>query len=128
MGREEEHRKPFSLVEGKWRKQSLDWHGECEWPQPLAPRLAKCPCTRLSSSFSGVTGLCPPATLEPSWPRRSRTEAAVEMRREMPCPCSLESSSQQPSEQMGHFLYQKGEEVSGQNLGRDSFVLERSPE
>lgn len=48
----------LSLVEGKWRKLSIDWGGDGKgtYSEALAPRLAKCPYTRLSSPFPGITG------------------------------------------------------------------------
>lgn len=62
----------------------------------LAPGLQK--VYRLSCPFPSITEVCPPATLVLNWPRTSRTDVAVKVRRERSFSSSLESSSQQTLE------------------------------
>lgn len=118
----------LSLVEGKWRKPSMGWGvdgggapSQRLWPQGWQnAHISGFPLPFLASQ-----GICPPATLEPSWPRTSRTEGAGEVGCEIPFSSSLDSSSHQsPQSHSFHhwhlskwvLLYQKGEEVSGERL------------
>lgn len=117
----------LSLVEGKWRKLSMGWG--VDWGGHLLrgsdPKVGKMPLHQAFLSLSWHHRVCPPATLEPSWPRTSRTEGAGEVGCAIPFSPSLESSSHQSSQSHSFhhwhlskwvLLYQKEEEVSGERL------------
>lgn len=126
----------LSLVEGKWRKPSMGWGvdgggapSQRLWPQGWQnAHISGFPLPFLASQ-----GICPPATLEPSWPRTSRTEGAGEVGCDITLfifPGLLQSSvssksffSPLASEQMGPPLSERRGSIRGETL-----VLGRSPE
>lgn len=101
------------------------WMGVGHLLRGSGPKVGKTPIYQDFLSLSWHHRVCPSATLEPSWPRTSRTEGAGEVGCDIPFSSSLDSSSHQsPQSHSFHhwhlskwvLLYQKGEEVSGERL------------
>jgi len=71
------------MEESEWRPSSRPW----------TSGLAKCPYTRLSSPFPGITGACPSAKLEPAGQEASALRCSWRARagggRRVRCPFHL---------------------------------------
>lgn len=109
------------------------WMGVGHLLRGSGPKVGKTPICQDFLSLSWHHRVCPPATLEPSWPRTSRTEGAGEVGCDITLfifPGLLQSSvssksffSPLASEQMGPPLSERRGSIRGETL-----VLGRSPE